>query len=883
MHSFPSTASLPINFQYEAAIDVLHRHRRDRCAADACFTLPTSGIQDAARISGGAVRGLLRSKASNALVHPDNLRTPWIEIMGVYTFHTEAGPSFVMAIGISSASLVHKLQMENQQDTSILHNTEKMRLVDKSSALLGQFLSASTKMHGRLIQEHPERAQIRQINSIARIQKLAEPRSKPLNGISEDEECIFFVCDKQIPDFLLEIQDQSGLPILHADGLPQFMTGSLMAWRSWFGTGWLPRLDNFLHDLESALRRKHVEDHVEVNYNQTNRAGSASLAAVAAAKLVTHGWLPQQYSSCSNASVTSGVLKRFIETFGGAMTDGDISIFQLPKFVFPGEEELRVKTTAERWNASWGLFKTPFPQDDVFLYVDHSGYGERETDVLDFEGSDPSCRKLMPLGFLHPLSLGIIRSLLPAVRIDVIGYTAASSTTTRSALLERLLQLVRQQPSGQVHLSTLRDEIAKLRSPSESKPPRTSTHRRCMEIDQLIESYQQRDTPEGSSCADALPKSWPKKLLGRLFAAGSGSPPPDLEVSSSIISLASLLLRIPDDQFKALLFSGSGSAVSALDSVNAIFSLIRLAAKDDPNVRRTQGSSYNHLALRKDMAIMIRDAVKGRLAVPELLADWISKHVRITCVMPLDALHPGLPQMPKNDRPALACSFHSCRLYKHLFGPESVESIEVDLSALLSHASLALTAERGKGRGWLANKISQANELSANMMVRTGHLEDFSYGEILSPKTAKDSRSMLSALPAQLLVRCILSQCGGRDLLANWAGELGDRVAAYWNKDLASSSEEPPSLSSDAASILTVFSDIEGIATAALDCCRSRVLGSCPGKQSNMRLTVYFVPDELRNQFRKPNLMKALGVRTFSINSLVEYEDDDENDDNDDD
>ncbi len=51
------------------------------------------------------------------------------------------------------------------------------------------------------------------------------------------------------------------------------------------------------------------------------------------------------------------------------------------------------------------------------------------------------------------------------------------------------------------------------------------------------------------------------------------------------------------------------------------------------------------------------------------------------------------------------------------------------------------------------------------MMIKTGHVEDFPYGELLAQKTPMNTRVMLTSLPSAILVRCILLDEPGRELL----------------------------------------------------------------------------------------------------------------------
>jgi hypothetical protein len=105
---------------------------------------------------------------------------------------------------------------------------------------------------------------------------------------------------------------------------------------------------------------------------------------------------------------------------------------------------------------------------------------------------------------------------------------------------------------------------------------------------------------------------------------------------------------------------------------------------------------------------MMREAVKGRLAAPPLLAEWFSKFVRIAVVMPLYTMESASPQ-PHNPHKAkpLPGSFLSHRICHLLFSTRTTSpSIQVPLGLLLDHALRALDAVDGDlTRGWFANRI----------------------------------------------------------------------------------------------------------------------------------------------------------------------------------
>lgn len=381
----------------------------------------------------------------------------------------------------------------------------------------------------------------------------------------------------------------------------------------------------------------------------------------------------------------------------------------------------------------------------------------------------------------------------------------------------------------------------------------------------MIQEASSSTGPSGAWCENVFPKSWPGQLLDRLLAAGRNRPFAGKERFSLGIRMASLLLRVDYGRLRSMLLDNDGTPRKELEIARALHAMIRTAAAGDPDVLRSRGSRFGHLALRREIASMMREAVKGRLASPPLLAEWITKHVRITCIMPLDPLNYMDPAYGlEQDRQVSPCSFQSHRAYGTLFGPDAQgESLEVDLATLLELAFRAISPGGNKTCGWLANKISQTNELMAAMIVRTGHLEDFPYGDFLSPKTARNLHSMLATFPSRILLRCILAEKSGRELLERWCEDLSGRVASHWQSEVKGHDKASPGYSSETGTLLQVFSDHEGIAAAAIDSCRRSIVAAGVTKDGNAPLTVNFFPDELLNCFRARRLTNSSNVRRY--------------------
>lgn len=884
MNQFPATASSQPNREHLAAVEVLRQHRIDCCAEGTCYTIPSSKIQNEVRVAGNAVRPLLRAEANCPQIHPDDSKAPWLEILAVCAFRTGSQPSVTLVLGASSASVFDQVVwISDRGDTTVPGagaTSEKARLVSQAAALVDLF-EIKCRHWKKASKDTNERVLMNLDNLVTGLQrrvgfkpKAAKPKAAKskeakleeakLEEALERNSNLILVCAESNHSQVLTFAGSHGIALRTVPSLSDFMLRILPGWRTILGTGLLPGIDEFVHALQAAISAKRNVDFVQADLSSGPRDKPAEMVATAAEKITTFGWLPQQFSpeAVIRRKVAVG---KFAKTTGGAMTDGDISVFALPRVIVPGGEDLRIGTPEERLESSWMKFQSSFPQDECFMFCSHGAYGKQNDDWDQEVQSRAELRHLLPLGLLHPSALAVLRCIFPALQINVIGYNAAASTTTRSAVLKRLLRLVTAAPGDPTALDRLINEVSRLSRPGHLRLPRESPHARCLELDALIQQASTSASPGGAWSEYVFPESWPRQLLERLLTAGRNQSCTRKVRFSWAIRLASMLLRVDHGKLRTMLHDNDGTPRKELNVARALHAMIRTAAAGDPDVLRSRGSRFGHLALRREIASMMRDAVNGRLASPPLLAEWIAKHVRITCVMPLDPLDLPVPanSFPQ-DMPVPPCSFHSHRAYANLFGPNAEGApLVVNLAPLLELAFRALSAGGEKPIGWLANKISQTNELMAAMMVRTGHLEDFPYGDFLSQKTARNLRSMLAAFPSGILVRCILAEKSGRELLERWCEELSGRVVRHWQSIIKGHDKASAGYSSETGTLLRIFGDHEGIAVAAIDCCRRSMLAAGGAKGGNAPLTVNFFPDELSNCFRAPRLTNASNVRRY--------------------
>ena len=263
---------------------------------------------------------------------------------------------------------------------------------------------------------------------------------------------------------------------------------------------------------------------------------------------------------------------------------------------------------------------------------------------------------------------------------------------------------------------------------------------------------------------------------------------------------------------------------------------------------------------------MVYHAIRGRLGMTEFLRAWIEETFRFVWLLPLDRLEPQPMPVQPYDR-TLVGHWRSQYVYPCLFCQNQTEAAaEVDVAPLLSFVSRSLSSGKTNGkRTWLMHRISETNELMTGLMVKVGYVPDFPLESLAadSGNANKQLANILACLDSKLIVRCILEEEGGHEVLSKWIDGLSrsvhdilpDREVEAFGSD-----ENPESL-------FGIFQDSAGFAVAALDCCRQR-----PPAAKEDVLRVYFLVDELIKKFRPKasHLSDGISAKERSLASITQ-------------
>ena len=679
---------------------------------------------------------------------------------------------------------------------------------------------------------------------------------------------IIVVCSTGDQESIKDLFESWMVELLFVESMEELFEKSIDAFRMSFGQGWFVNVDRFASAMRKAIRQKQAPNPVLVGDFEDERGIPNEIAAAAAGKLCSFGWLPSLWDNrdvmlrqASAGSPRAVALRR--------QFDEELRIFSLPKLALPEEGTLRTDSLQDLVKNTWLNFETWYPQDQVILAIECKRYGARDAKTAPGLGE---CQKsnfyLLP-PFIAS-SLGLLRMLLPGCPFQVLGYSPGGSSATHAGVLERLVRLYRSDPDSRSVVSRLMNEIVGICYPG-SVPVSRQTHlEQALAIDcEIAELGTKRagEIPTGNSGHADVPRI-PDSLesLLRICSTGKSDPLKTLVLAGQLVGI---ILRLKKQSIELILKAPANPEDTGFDDVKILNEEIRETFKDDSDVRRSRGADHSFLGIYKNLALVLWHAVRGKLGLTPSLHEWIAESFRFIWLVPLDHVEPHMVKPPRS-----GSTFPGSRLsphfYPHLFSTDEMEgAIPVDLKGLLSRmdGTLALGG-KGKKRGWLANKISETNELMAALMVRTGYVPDFPMESLpLEFKTGKgDLQLILARLDSRLIVRCILESGGGSQFLAEWCEKITRHVR-----------EQAPVASADGDFLANheriearfgVFRDCAGLAVAALDCCRAgiRDVKETTRHGKAKKFQVYFRVDKLFEHFRARMIYRSKGTRDSDDN-----------------
>lgn len=672
-----------------------------------------------------------------------------------------------------------------------------------------------------------------------------------------------------------------------------------------FGAGWLTNSLTFWQHLDSARQKKNGSGGMVMAHPANTDHSPPEMAALATARLVSFGWLPLNWN-CRAAMMGDAIaapLSKKAEQLRMLFDEG-IRIFDLPRIPFKNTNSLDVADQSELMDVAGMNFTSKSRHDRALLAIEFTGYGKRKEKSGAKKPTEGDCKddKIAGNYFLFRLPLNavsVIQTFLPWVRATVISYSEAASATSRAGVLGRLIRHYQIAPEAE----GFRDQIIReIRSSTYPYLPRHSVslpgYKKlscntridlCGHIDALTENAIHGSSISGSSQTDTGSNNKPPPLQAVVSEAESS----ESRMSPPIREIAELMPN--------LLPLGSSSATKWMEEtsekqpkqVKKELSLLDREVRDNADeiarIPLTRTAHFRPLTLFRSILEFFHGAKHRRLEVPEFLQRWIGSIFRFVWVMPLESMGPlhtcmanprfrkpsdgddGSPESePGFYRSSYTGSPVSPRVYPMLFSPTPCESAcEVNLEPLLNGVSRDIGLVNGEAN-WLLNRISQTNELMEKLRRNLGYSPDFEPS--LTHGSTDARKRLLASQSSETIVRLILLQDGGKKMLQAWSYDLMHKVhhilrdkserSANGRKDARVT--EDPELG-EPLDQLGIFEDSCGIATAALDCCRNRLMERLASgrNEPDTDLRVFLLADRLKRHFRPRISHKSYGTQKY--------------------
>ena len=701
----------------------------------------------------------------------------------------------------------------------------------------------------------------------------------------------------------------ASLKIFHFESFEMMLEFVFAPLRLHFGAGWLTNSASFLVQLSSAREKKNERVGMVTARPASAAHSPPEMAALATARLVSFGWLPLNWNCHAAmmgdaiATPLSGKAERLRMLF-----DEGIRIFDLPRIPFKKTTSLNVADKSELMDIAGLHFTSKSRNDRALLAIEFTGYGKRKekpgSKIGRLKPTEAECKDGEVSGryFLFRLPLNavsVIQTLLPWVRTTVISYSEAASVTSHAGVLGRLIRHYQNAPKAE----GFRDQvIGEIRSstypylprhsvslPGYEKLPYNTRIDLCGYIDALTENDIHRVSTSGSSQIDTALNRKPNAHQTVVSVAESS----EARISPAIRETAELMPNLLPLDHSSVTKWMKGTPDNLPEQAKKELSLLDREIRDNADeitrLPLTRTAHFRPLTLYRNLLRFFHQARHLHLEVPEFLQRWIGSIFRFVWVMPLEpmgSLHTSMenPRFRKPSdgdegslgsengffRSAYVGSPVSPRVYPMLFSPTPSEfASEVNLEPLLTAGSADIARINGDAN-WLSNRISQTNELMEELRRKLSYSPDFEPS--LTHGWPDVRKRLLVSQSSETIIRLILLQDGGREMLQNWSYDLMQKV----HRVLREKSERNTNGRRDTRVTggpelgepleqLGIFKDSCGIATSALDCCRNKVVESLAsgGDGTDTDLTVFLLAGRLKRHFRPRVSHKSHGTQKY--------------------
>ena len=432
-HSFKET-----DLRYDALMDFMNKRREESDQKFKCYKVPVSAIARKFGVAGDEVTDLLRSRPEPCSLNSDDLKdVPWIDFLAVGRVGIAGSNDTWMALATSESNLAITALCRSGID---ILNAPTIIETERTKA----FSSIITELR-----PHPASSAA---GPAIDLQKVRDRLMSQASVENPPQILLIYIgeCNGVTKDIL---NNMGALDLLHFDSFDEFETDAKGKLRLAFGTGWFGNADRVLYDLRrKSSIRGNVNAVVEFS-PRTPRTSSGDIAAAAACKFATFGWLPLHWNRRElilNAAKPGQDRKATVSR----IFDEDVRVFPLPRVEIPGEGPLIVNDPEEMANSTWLSYESSYPNEKAFLMLEMTAYGSREKP--DRQSSKDGHYFVFPLTFA---AIGFLRRILPSVRTEIIGYTPGNSAATLSGVLERLVWLFQENPADRTVSTRLKNKI----------------------------------------------------------------------------------------------------------------------------------------------------------------------------------------------------------------------------------------------------------------------------------------------------------------------------------------------------------------------------------------------------------------------------------------
>ncbi len=622
------------------------------------------------------------------------------------------------------------------------------------------------------------------------------------------------------------------------------------------------------------------------------------MANIGAGRMIEFGWRPPNWQLFHALLAPNRDIDKLNFRRIRHLDSQGIRFFRLPRLSLLRETYLAFTDDKSLNESRRRFFFTRGAVDKGLLAIEFIKHGKRGNPMIGNEEVTTQSKFFLyrfPAG-----AVGLLRGLLHRVESLVIAYSATTTATTRSAILDRLVRCYQLYPDDR-HLETsLKQEIRSLLYSSLPRPTLSTEggpiHKSwtyldsCRELDQIIQNHAGvGGNPYSPPTIARQSKGF--GLFSRIINQAERDDPKLADGRKAAFVTGAEILPIGDGPREKL--SGSAHTDNANESADEIYRDVRKSIsannKKIEQLGFTSSSKLRPQTLYNNIALVMWRALQGILFVPGRLNEWITERFRLVWLCQLDPIdvfeanyrarqsedsythskHDAGSADNKRMR-VFVGSRHSSHVYPKLFSSVSTNnSIEVDLSGFFEFCDHLTPNGDTAHHSWLCNKIIETKRMHEELDRHFGYCSDFELSPLLDigTRTQKAIRS-LELLSTECIIKAILLHKGGASMLKDWCEDLMTKCSGYLYSNRAAHDQ---SANLD-TSRMEIFLDTLGIAAAAIDCCRLSHMGKCPRESA---LVVHLLPSRVNECFYSRDQKHSPGTKEYDDNRMNPDDSDD--------